>query len=103
MHGRATTVHPDLGHPLAGIPIPTWEELLLLATRAADAVELGMVGVDLVLDRSEGPLVLELNARPGLTIQVANRRGLRTILERIEAMTIPSAARDRVRLGRELG
>jgi hypothetical protein len=33
-----------------------------------------------------GPLILELNARPGLNIQLANRRGLRHRLEAIEAL-----------------
>jgi alpha-L-glutamate ligase-like protein len=102
MDGRSATVHPDLGHSLAGITIPAWEELLLLATRAADAVELGMVGVDLVLDRTEGPLVLELNARPGLTIQSANRRGLRTLLEELETRALPDAPRERVALAQDI-
>jgi alpha-L-glutamate ligase-like protein len=101
--GRRVALHPDLGRPLADIAIPAWEELLLLATRAADAVGLGLVGVDLVLDAAEGPLVLELNARPGLTIQVANRRGLRPLLEAVEARSLPASAEARVGLGRELG
>lgn len=45
---------------------------------------LGYVGVDLVLDRERGPLLLELNARPGLAIQMASRKGLRGCLERID-------------------
>ena len=34
------------------------------------------LGVDLVLDQDQGPLLLELNARPGLAIQIANADGL---------------------------
>lgn len=44
---------------------------------------LGYIGVDLVIDRERGPLLLELNARPGLAIQMANREGLLKRLERI--------------------
>jgi len=45
---------------------------------------LGYQGVDLVLDKNKGPLILELNARPGLNIQVANRAGLLTRLQLVE-------------------
>lgn len=100
--GRAVSVHPDVDRPLSGIPVPAWDEVLSLATRAADAVGLGMVGVDLVLDAEEGPLVLELNARPGLTIQVANRRGLRPLLEAVEQMSVPAGCEERVQIGRDL-
>jgi hypothetical protein len=43
--------------------------------------------VDIVLDRDLGPLILELNARPGLNIQIANRKGLRTRLDAVDALT----------------
>jgi D-alanine-D-alanine ligase-like ATP-grasp enzyme len=42
---------------------------------------LGYIGADIVLDRLRGPVLLELNARPGLAIQVANQCGL---LHRLE-------------------
>jgi hypothetical protein len=37
-----------------------------------------------VLDAHYGPLMLELNARPGISIQIANRAGLRHRLETAE-------------------
>jgi hypothetical protein len=46
---------------------------------------LGSLGVDVVIDREQGPLLLELNARPGLDIQIANMSGLRSRLEHIDA------------------
>ena len=57
---------------------------------------LGYVGVDLVLDRTKGPLMLELNARPGLNIQIANRTGLAARLDavdRADAGRLPAAGR----------
>lgn len=78
------THHPDTGHPITGIPIPKWETLLHLAARAHELAGLGYVGVDIVLDRIKGPLVLELNARPGLNIQIANRAGLLGRLKSVE-------------------
>ena len=77
--------HPDTDHGLTGIEIPGWQELLELAARCYDITGLGYLGVDVVLDREHGPLILELNARPGLNIQIANRQGLRGRLERVVA------------------
>lgn len=68
--------HPDTGHGFRGVAIPHWQAMLVMAARAYEIVHLGYLGVDLVLDRDKGPLLLELNARPGLAIQVANQAGL---------------------------
>ena len=102
LSGRHVTVHPDLGCHLRGIQVPHWDDVLLLAVRAADAVGLGFVGVDVVLDARRGPLVLELNARPGLTVQVANRRGLRPLLDAVAAGTPPGSPEARVAFGRSV-
>lgn len=65
---------------------------------------LGYLGADIVMDRDLGPLMLELNARPGLTVQVANQRGLLLNLEQVEARsTLPTAIEDRLELARNLG
>lgn len=95
--------HPDTGVALAGIRIPGWDALVRLASRCYDLVKLGYLGVDLVIDESRGPLVLELNARPGLSIQLANGQGLVDRLRKIEALeSIPELASERVALAREL-
>jgi alpha-L-glutamate ligase-like protein len=78
------THHPDTGNPVEGIEIPHWREMLLIAARATDITGLGYLGVDMVIDREKGPLLLEMNARPGLQIQIANRAGLRWRFARIE-------------------
>jgi len=82
---RAVAAHPDTGLPIAGLEIPGWDNLLNAAMELAEALELGYVGVDFVLDAKAGPVVLEANARPGLAIQVANRRGLEPRLELVAA------------------
>jgi alpha-L-glutamate ligase-like protein len=79
------THHPDTGHPIEGYTIPQWEKLLEIASRFYGITRLGYIGVDLVLDQKLGPLVLEVNARPGLSIQIANREGLLPRLRKIEA------------------
>lgn len=76
-----------------GIKIPDWDKIMLLASRAAEASRLGYAGVDIVIDSVQGPVVLEINARPGLSIQLANQASLRTRLERLENMPILSPHR----------
>jgi len=78
---RVVSVHPDTGVAIAGLRIPFWDKLLTAAMQLADALEMGYIGVDFVLDAAVGPVVLEANARPGLAIQIANRCGLRPRLE----------------------
>ena len=73
---EVVTHHPDTTHAIAGLRIPDWETILDISARCFELTGLGYIGVDIVLDRDLGPLVLELNARPGLAIQIANRQGL---------------------------
>jgi alpha-L-glutamate ligase-like protein len=83
--GRAADRHPDSGVAIAGVQIPCWDASLALAMRLADCLGLDYVGIDLLLDAAAGPVVLEANARPGLAIQIANRRGLTGLLDVVDA------------------
>lgn len=76
--------HPDTGNPVTGVKIPNWEKLLKIAAQCNELTGLGYIGVDLVLDKDKGPLILEINARPGLNIQIANRSGLLPRLKLVE-------------------
>ena len=94
--------HPDTGHEILGLQIPYWEEVLELAARCYDMVELGYLGVDIVLTPDHGPILLELNARPGLAIQIANLQGLVPRLEKIRRDGKPNlTAKERVQLAQE--
>lgn len=79
-------VHPDTQKPFSALRVPNWEKLLLLAAQCHDMTALGYIGCDIVIDKNLGPLILELNARPGLSIQVANGAGLLPRLQAIEAL-----------------
>ncbi|MFH0821134.1 MAG: sugar-transfer associated ATP-grasp domain-containing protein, partial [Pseudomonadota bacterium] len=76
--------HPDTGNKISGITIPGWDFLLEIAAGSSEMTNLGYQGVDIVLDEDLGPLVLELNARPGLGIQIANNAGLLHRLRLVE-------------------
>jgi alpha-L-glutamate ligase-like protein len=88
-HDHAVEIHPDTRRPLVGVSVPFWAEVLRLSRRVAEAVGLGYLGVDIVVDAERGPLLLEANARPGLAIQIANGQGLLPRLEAIDAAGLP--------------
>ncbi|MBL8796360.1 MAG: alpha-L-glutamate ligase-like protein [Planctomycetia bacterium] len=86
--------HPDTGQRLVGHQVPYWDKILDMSRRVAVAVGLGYVGVDIVVDAREGPLLLEANARPGLAIQIANGKGLLPRLQAIDAGTTVPVSRN---------
>ncbi|MFW6093510.1 MAG: alpha-L-glutamate ligase-like protein [Pseudomonadota bacterium] len=85
-NNRLIRHHPDTGASLDRICIPDWETLLNLAARCYEVTGLGYMGCDMVIDRHRGPLLLEMNARPGLSIQIANDEGLVPRLEHLESL-----------------
>jgi alpha-L-glutamate ligase-like protein len=72
--------HPDTGRRLLGAHIPFWGAVLHAASRCGPATGLRYVGADVVVDL-HGPLILEVNARPGLQIQNVTASGMRRLLE----------------------
>src|SRR3989344_4557922 len=89
-HNEPIDIIPHNRLRIAGLQIPFWDEVLLLATKASAACGLNYVGVDIAIDRKDGPLVLEVNARPGLKIQFANLAPLKSRLKRVEGLTFKS-------------
>jgi hypothetical protein len=77
---------------LTGEAIPYWAETVAAARRCSAALDLGYVGVDLVIDAERGVQVLECNAYPGLEIQNINGAGLGS---RIDAVLRQRRARER--------
>jgi len=102
-HERPIEQHPDTGGSLAGRDIPRWDEILAMTAKCHDFAGLGFIGVDIVLDETHGPMMLEINARPGLSIQLANRCGLLPRLRHVESMmAIPEAVAERVQTAKNL-
>ncbi|PKL15007.1 MAG: alpha-L-glutamate ligase-like protein [Spirochaetae bacterium HGW-Spirochaetae-6] len=103
VNNRLITHHPETGIEIRGRAIPHWDEMLLLASRCHDLSGLGYLGVDIVLDKIAGPLILELNARPGLSIQVANMKGLLAQLKKFEGVLQQALdPLEKVKLAKEL-
>ncbi len=82
--GRSVRRHPESDASLIGLALPLWDEVVAVARAAAAAVPLGYLGVDVVVDAARGPLVLEVNARPGLEIQNVHGRGLADAIAAME-------------------
>jgi len=84
---RIVNRHPDNEEQiLKGRTLPHWEQVLDVASRCCDLSRIEYLGVDIVIDPVSGPLVLEMNARPGLSIQIANGKGLIPPLEKVLAL-----------------
>src|SRR3989344_946285 len=86
---------------ISGIQIPFWDDILLLASRASQACNLSYTGIDIAIDRDDGPLVLETNARPGLDIQFANLAPLKSRLRRVEGLKMKSVEK-KIQLAKNL-
>jgi alpha-L-glutamate ligase-like protein len=84
--GLPSPEHPDTGAPLLGRRIPLWDEILEVAAEAQQLTGIGYAGVDIALDSKRGPVVMEVNRRPGLEIQNANAAGLLRRLRMIEQL-----------------
>jgi alpha-L-glutamate ligase-like protein len=84
LRGHRIEKSPDTGMPIVGLVLPEFDTILRTAVAATDQTGLGYVGADVVLDARLGPVILELNARPGLAIQLANRAGLLPRLRAID-------------------
>ena len=95
--------HPDFETEIAGFQVPSWPDVLTVSASLGHSIGLGYVGVDLVIDERQGPTMLELNARPGIAIQIANQQGLERRLRAIRDLeTIPDEPEDRVALALEI-
>lgn len=91
-HGKRIKYLPGTKRKVNGIKLPFWDEILTLAVKVQEIIpQLGFFGVDVVLDKDKGPMILELNARPGLDIQNANLVPLQRRLKRVEGLEVDGA------------
>lgn len=103
IHGKGQSIEyvPENGLALSGFKIPYWKDVLHLAIQAQEISNLGFLGADIAIDRDHGPTIIELNARPGLSIQLANMAGLKERLDRVAGLKIKTLERG-LRVGMNL-
>ena len=100
-HDKLVDYVPGTRLILSGIKLPFWRTILEMSIEAQRACNLGFAGVDIALDRDQGPVILEINARPGLAIQIANLAPLKDRLERVKGLKIKTVSKG-ARLAGEL-
>ena len=100
-HAEEIVFKPGTERKLRGIKIPGWNLILETAIKAQEVSHLGYLGVDIVIHPEKGPMILELNAQPGLQIQLANGEGLKKRLERVEDLEVTDAEHG-IRIARAL-
>lgn len=103
IHGKGGLIDyvPKTRLLLSGIKIPYWKDILRFAIQAQEVSGLGFLGADISIDKERGPVFLELNARPGLSIQIANMAGLKERLEKVKSLKIKTIERG-MRIGMDL-
>jgi len=102
LNNKIVNEHPDTGNDVTNVQVPNWDTLLRLASKCYDLTSLGYQGIDIVLDKDLGPLILEINARPGLNIQLANNAGLLPRLNVVkQAGTQLTNIEDRVKFAKQ--
>jgi len=77
------------GEKISDIRIPYWKDVLLTAAKAQHASQIGFLAVDLAMTTS-GVKILELNARAGLSVQIANQVLLRARLKKVADLQVPN-------------
>ncbi len=92
---------PDGLPSIKGFKIPYWDEILFIASQVQLTTNLGYLAVDIAIDKNTGPVLLEINARAGLAVQIANLAPLRKRLERIEGVSVTSPTKG-VRIAKDM-
>lgn len=92
---------PDGLPNIKGKIIPFWDEILNIASTVQLVTNLGYMAADICLDKNSGPILLEINARAGLGVQIANLAPLRKRLERIEGVKVNTPAKG-VRIAKDM-
>ncbi len=87
-NNKEVVYKPETTRKLRGIKIPFWNTILRTAVEGQIASGLGYAGVDIVLHPEKGPQIIELNAQPGLSIQLANMEGLKRRLDRVDDINV---------------
>ncbi|MDH5737495.1 MAG: hypothetical protein OEZ23_04260, partial [Gammaproteobacteria bacterium] len=89
LQGKKLAQHPDTGASFKGEQIPNWQRILEVARAAQQEIPLGYTGIDIADDVTQGPVVVEINARPGLEIQNVHGYGFADLVNTLAAYNLP--------------
>lgn len=92
-HRRFIDYYPSTRYLLRGIKIPFFKKILNLSILVAKTLRINFLGVDIAIDKEKGPVIVEVNVRPGLDIQIANLTGLEERLKRVKGLKLNSEER----------
>lgn len=92
---------PDGLGKIRGLKIPYWNDILLISSKVQLITNLGYMAADICIDKNSGPVLLEINARAGLGVQIANLAPLRKRLERIQGVKVSSPIKG-VRIAKDM-
>ncbi len=92
---------PEFGKFDPNFKVPYWDEILNISAKSQYITNLGFLGCDIAIDNNNGPILIEINARPGTKIQIANKAPLHKRLKQVSNITIKSPEKG-VRVGKDL-
>ena len=101
MHDQLIEKTPDTKFKLSGVKIPQWKDILEIAIKCQEVSKLGYIGVDVAIDSERGPVVLEVNAHAGLSIQIANLSPLKYRLKKVSGIKVKNEAHG-IRIAQDL-
>ncbi len=99
-YNKIITSISGFGSP-KGYKVPFWDDILHISSKLQKITNLGYLACDLVIDKNMGPVLLEINARAGLMVQIANLAPLRKRLDRIKGIKVNNPEKG-VRIGQDL-
>lgn len=92
---------PGTNLSVSGLQIPYWNKILRYSSEVSQIAGLGFLSIDFLIDKDQGPVITEINARSGLSIQLANMQGLRARLKKVADLK-PKSVKHAVRLSKDM-
>ena len=81
---KQVTINLDTWNSVTNVKIPHWDKVLEIAIKAQEFSGISYLWADVVIDEVLWPVILELNARPWLAIQISNMEPLKKRLLQVE-------------------
>jgi len=100
-HHKLVKEIPGVGKFDPSFRIPFFDEMLLMASKTQIITNLGYLACDIAIDQTNGPILLEVNARAGLKVQLANKAPLQKRLIQVADIKVSTPEKG-VRVAKDL-